>query len=87
MAGDLAKIVIDVVRLDREDLAGLVDVREELLSGQVLAATNDLRQASVRDLDVPALSALPAELEADSLAANGRVPAADSPTSVPTASA
>ena len=49
-------------------LACRVDVLEQLVAGQALAALDDARQATVTDVDRAHLSALAAELEAQARA-------------------
>ena len=44
----LAQVVVDVIRCDVADLAVVVDVLEQLLAGQLLAAPHDARRAGDR---------------------------------------
>ncbi len=73
--GDLADVLVDVGRIDRLPLAGFVDVLEELVARQLLTAPHDGGHAPVVDVDGVELAALPAELEAQALAANTDVAA------------
>ena len=66
LAGDLAQVVVDVARADGADLAVLVEVLEQLLPGQVLAArARSAPGARSRQLDVVRLAALAPEAEPD----------------------
>jgi hypothetical protein len=49
-AGRLAQVVVHVVRRHVPDLAVVVDIREQVLSRQVLAPADDRREASVTDV-------------------------------------
>src|ERR671935_745528 len=50
VAADRAQILIDVVRLERAEFAGLVFVLEQELPRQVLAAGDDAGQAAIVNL-------------------------------------
>ena len=67
LAGDLAQVGVHVVGGDVVRLAVVVDVLEQLLAGQVLAAPDDRRQAPVADPDLVLAAGLAAEPEADAV--------------------
>ena len=64
-ARDLAEIVVDVRGVDVLYAAFLVDVLEELLAGQLLAALDNPGEATVSDVDLVVNAALAAEFELD----------------------
>jgi hypothetical protein len=68
--GDLLQVGIHVVRANAAWFAVLVQVLEQLLAGQVLAARHDARQARVRDFNVIDLAALAPEPKANPLRAD-----------------
>src|SRR6185295_19831781 len=74
LTGDLAQVLVDVLRADGPRLTVLVQVLEQLLPRQVLAAPHDAGQPRVRYLHVIDLAALAAEPEANSRRADLRVP-------------
>src|SRR5581483_9111194 len=65
LPGGAAQVVVDVGRIDRVLDAVGIDVLEELLAGQLLAAADDARQAAVADLDVVPDATLAPEVEVD----------------------
>ena len=68
-ARGLAQVLVDVLGADGSGLAVVVDVLEEVLAGQLLAAPDDRREASVDQLALLGAAALAPEPEADGRAA------------------
>src|SRR5690606_3677264 len=68
LAGVLADIVVDVLRIDRTAVAVLVDILEQLLARQFLDGAHDARDAAVRELQLPFLPRLADEGEAEASA-------------------
>jgi hypothetical protein len=68
LAGDLAQIRVDVIGADLPDLAFVVHVGEQLLSGQVLEPCDDARQPAIADRRLADLATLAAEPEPDEAA-------------------
>ncbi len=64
LPGDLPEVLVDIARVDRPMLPVVVEVLEEFVAGDLLAAPDDPREAPVLDADLPLLAALAAELEA-----------------------
>jgi len=60
-AGDLAQIGVDVVRANAANLAAFVEVLKELLTGNLLAAADDAREAWIANIDFPHFAALAPE--------------------------
>jgi hypothetical protein len=73
---DLAQVFVDVAGVDLAARALFVEVLEQLLSGQLLAALHDPRDAAVGDTYTDRDAALAAELEDQLGAMNLHVPAA-----------
>lgn len=61
LSADLLEVLIHRVRIDAPSLASVVEVLEQFLAGQVLAASNDRGDPGVRDLHFVLFSALAAE--------------------------
>ena len=74
---DLAEVGVDVLGADVADLAGVVDVLEQVLTGKVLAARDDPAQPPVRHLDTVPLSGLADEAEPQRRAIDLRVAIAE----------
>ena len=64
-ARDGSQVVIDILRVDRTRLPGLVGVLEEPLSGQLLDGADEPSQPTVADIDLVRPAALAPKAEAD----------------------
>src|SRR4051794_5500818 len=73
---DLAEVLVDVLRPDVMDLPVPADVREQLLTRQLLASPDDRRQPAVPEPDFVPLTRLPTKSEADRRALDAHVAAA-----------
>ena len=62
-AGDFAQIVVDVRRVDCVPIAVLVEVLEELVTGNILTAPDNVRQPLIGEIDPMPDPALPLELK------------------------
>src|SRR5437867_858576 len=72
-AADLSQVLVDVGGIDDLRLALVVDVLEELVTGQLLTVTDHTGQPSIREVDSMTLPSLAAELEAQRGTLNGDV--------------
>jgi hypothetical protein len=66
--GRLAEVVIDVLRPDIANLAVLIDVLEQLLTGQLLATPHDRGQPAISKADLVDLATFRSESKAEPMA-------------------
>jgi hypothetical protein len=76
-AGRIAQVLVDVLRADVAHLAIVVEVLQQVLAGQLLAAGDDPRQPPVAEVDLVRLAALAREPEPDPRPVDARVPVAE----------
>src|SRR5271154_6411383 len=62
----LAEVVVDVGRIDCVMLPFAVDILKQFVTGDILAALNDLRQPSISDIHRMSHAALSLKFEGDS---------------------